>query len=624
MFKFYRFSVVVSLLISCSVWAKVNYDFNISQQSSTLTFQIYIENNETSGQQFELFADAKNVVAKNAIVESSTYGTKISVDAGQKGFIRYDLAINPTKFTFFTEEQAWFPKIVDRKIGLSFLIQSNLEENFKLVHSAVGKLQDSIALAMGPFKVYSSADGILKIFLQSEDAVLAETLITNLEKYKQHYEKTIAPYPHADFSVVECPDEIGWAFPKMTWIGSKLLRFPFILKTSLPHELLHSWWGNGVYVDYDKGNWCEGLTVFGADYGLLNEQDKKLYRLKTLTTYLDYVKSTAEISLSDFVTRGEDPALQAVGYGKSMMVFVMLEQMVGSSVLKEALKNFYQNYQFKKASWRQLLAEIEDLSGQDLSKFEEYWIKSKGNLSHLFLKATSKQGSNLVNLDFDSNEADKIIFQPINLKFISSAIQKNNIVVQLKSSEELKKTKIAEFTEPQLEYVVDPDFYLFRDLSETEKIKSFSGLFTASQITLLMENDSWYQAFTNHFSKTAQIKRGDIKDLQFSIKQNLIIGLPEAWNDERIRVQLESRGINFDGKIINFDKLKISTDEIGFFLNVQIEKTTATIVYLSQALPIERWLQRWMHYSQLTYVILATEGAVLQGQWLEEDKRKLF
>ena len=50
-----------------------------------------------------------------------------------------------------------------------------------------------------------------------------------------------------------------------------VIRLPFILHTSYPHEILHNWWGNGVYVDYETGNWSEGLTAYLADH-LLKEQ----------------------------------------------------------------------------------------------------------------------------------------------------------------------------------------------------------------------------------------------------------------------------------------------------------------------------------------------------------------
>jgi len=56
------------------------------------------------------------------------------------------------------------------------------------------------------------------------------------------------------------------------------VRLPFIRTTSLGHEVLHNWWGNGVYVDWERGNWCEGLTTFMADYAYKEEEGESAAR----------------------------------------------------------------------------------------------------------------------------------------------------------------------------------------------------------------------------------------------------------------------------------------------------------------------------------------------------------
>ena len=65
--------------------------------------------------------------------------------------------------------------------------------------------------------------------------------------------------------------ETGYGMPSFTLLGPQVIRFPFILTSSYPHEILHNWWGNSVFVDYPTGNWCEGLTAYMADH-LMKEQ----------------------------------------------------------------------------------------------------------------------------------------------------------------------------------------------------------------------------------------------------------------------------------------------------------------------------------------------------------------
>ena len=65
-----------------------------------------------------------------------------------------------------------------------------------------------------------------------------------------------------------------------------MIRLPFILHTSYPHEILHNWWGNSVYVDGASGNWCEGLTAYLADHLIREGQGRGAeYRLDTLKKY---------------------------------------------------------------------------------------------------------------------------------------------------------------------------------------------------------------------------------------------------------------------------------------------------------------------------------------------------
>ncbi|RYF96248.1 MAG: hypothetical protein EOO02_22385, partial [Chitinophagaceae bacterium] len=95
--------------------------------------------------------------------------------------------------------------------------------------------------------VQTSPEGILfSVFLRTGDAELAARLLAPLSKYLSYYQSWIGQYPYSQFSVIENIAETGWGLPGFTLLGPSVLRLPFLLETSLPHELLHNWWGNGV------------------------------------------------------------------------------------------------------------------------------------------------------------------------------------------------------------------------------------------------------------------------------------------------------------------------------------------------------------------------------------------
>ena len=69
------------------------------------------------------------------------------------------------------------------------------------------------------------------------------------------YRQLIGPYPYGKFALVENFWETGYGMASFTLLGPQVIRFPFILNSSYPHEILHNWWGNSVFVDYASGNW---------------------------------------------------------------------------------------------------------------------------------------------------------------------------------------------------------------------------------------------------------------------------------------------------------------------------------------------------------------------------------
>ncbi|MBS1173521.1 MAG: putative aminopeptidase, partial [Proteobacteria bacterium] len=135
---------------------------------------------------------------------------------------------------------------------------------------------DGIDLMAGPWvvreKIMPRTNGgplrLRTYFFRDLDAIpgLADGYLDDTRRYLERYGEEIGAYPFTEFSVVASPLPTGFGMPTLTYIGADVLKLPFIRATSLGHEVLHNWWGNGVYVDYAKGNWSEGLTTFMADY----------------------------------------------------------------------------------------------------------------------------------------------------------------------------------------------------------------------------------------------------------------------------------------------------------------------------------------------------------------------
>jgi len=209
------------------------------------------------------------------------------------------------------------------------------------------KPQEEIFLIGAQFHEYAhtmNAGVEAMAFLRTPDEGLANKYLEVTEQYLDMYLELIGPYPYTKFALVENFWETGYGMPSFTLLGEKVIRFPWILHSSYPHELLHNWWGNSVYVDFETGNWCEGITAYLADH-LISEQrgQGEAYRRSTLQKFTNVVDAENDFPLNEFLSR-HDAASEAIGYGKSLMMWHMLRQEMGDDNFKKTMSLFNEDF----------------------------------------------------------------------------------------------------------------------------------------------------------------------------------------------------------------------------------------------------------------------------------------
>ena len=237
-------------------------------------------------------------------------------------------------------------------------------------------------------------DGVLgaTYFLEDEPA-LVETYLERTGAYLEMYRAMIGPYPFTRFTTVENWFPTGYGMPGWTLLGGQVLRLPFIPTTSFGHEIAHNWWGNSIFVDVERGNWCEGLTVYCADYHykeLESPAAAREYRRTLLKDYAAYVRDGRDLSLREFRER-HSGATRAVGYGKSMMVFHMIDEAIGRDAFLAALREVARTHLFREASWDDFLAAFASHGARDLTAFGESWLGRPG-APLLRLEAAARDG----------------------------------------------------------------------------------------------------------------------------------------------------------------------------------------------------------------------------------------
>ena len=238
-----------------------------------------------------------------------------------------------------------------------------------------------VVLMAGPYRIEErDHDGIrLRTYFPPAIGSLATDYLDFTGRYIDLYRNWIGPYPFSAFHVVAGPYPVGYGYPGMTYMGERVLRLPFIRYTSLGHEVLHNWWGNGVEADHTAGNWSEGLTTFMADYTFGARRSAAKGRDMRLGWLRDYAALPAKRDRPavEFVFKEHDAA-QVIGYHKVAFFFHMLRNDLGSDTFDDGIRRFWNSHRLGVAGWPDLRNSFEAASGKNLGAFFDQWLRRTG------------------------------------------------------------------------------------------------------------------------------------------------------------------------------------------------------------------------------------------------------
>ncbi len=345
------------------------------------------------------------------IPQEERQGKEINIEVSYQGIIYEEItpeslkSHDPTKTTgiiseegvYLSEATHWYPDQPDSlamyrvtavtPIEYEVVTQGTLIER-KTVDNKLCTIwesnhpSDACVLVAGRYKVTLEKHNGMTIytFFFPEEQELAPTYLKAVKRYLDMYKEMLGDYPYTKFAVVENFFPTGYGMPSFTLLGRTVLKLPFIVETSLGHEIAHNWWGNSVFCDDKSGNWCEGLTTYCADYyykELQGPQAAEAYRREICRKYTSYVTEDNDFPLRDFIGR-LDPSSRAIGYGKAAMVFHMMRKMIGDKSFFDALRLVYKRKIWQYTTWTDFQLAFEETSGKSLDGYFKQWIYLKG------------------------------------------------------------------------------------------------------------------------------------------------------------------------------------------------------------------------------------------------------
>jgi aminopeptidase N len=392
----------------------------------------------------------------------------------------------------------WYPYFGDTLF--TFEITAKSPEGWQLISPGAGTARgadgitrwkaempiDEMHLVGGVLTKYTRAAGTVRaeVYLRKPDEALANRYLESTARNLEMYRGLIGPYPYTKFSLVENFWETGYGMPSFTLLGPQIIRFPFILTSSYPHEILHNWWGNSVYVDYLTGNWCEGLTAYLADHLYKEQQGQGAeYRRDTLKKYRDFVGEAHDFPLSEFRSR-HSPATEAVGYGKALMLFHMVRRQIGDDAFRAGLQRFYRENRGKRASFTDFRKSMEAASKADLAPLFKAFVERTGapDLRLANVRTRAKDGVYTVTGSITQVQAGEqyVLDVPVSVR-TAAGIETTTVRTTARST----AFSIVAKAEPQL-IELDPEFDLFRLLDVRETAPSLGQMFGEANVLVVV------------------------------------------------------------------------------------------------------------------------------------------
>lgn len=452
--------------------------------------------------------------------------------------------------TFLLPEAGWYPHIPNSLATYRIRVEApgdviavtagrslgHLNRGVKTISSwEVRHPVEGIALSAGRYVVAERTVAGIQVatYFLAQSSHLSDRYLTAVADYIALYTDLFGPYPFEKFAVVENFFATGYGFPSYTLLGSSVIRLPFIIRTSLGHEVAHCWWGNGVWVDESMGNWSEALTTYVADY-LYKErtsaEDALQYRRQILRDYATLVTPEEDFPLTAFRHR-YNPASRAIGYGKGAMVFHMLRRLIGEEAFWEGLRLIYREKLFQPVSWSGFQSVFEQTGNQALHEFFDQWLSRKGaplvSLTQVNVEACA-----------DSWRIRGLLSQeqppyPLQLGLVLET-HAGSIEKSLRLTGKEEAFEIISHSPPK-RLSVDPGCDVFRRLYPSEIPPMINSVKGSEALVVLIADDSSPEllAATRTLLRSLDLKNyrltteGKIPEGELTDKDILIVGCPE-------------------------------------------------------------------------------------------------
>ena len=175
--------------------------------------------------------------------------------------------------------------------------------------------------------------------------------------------------------------------------------------------------------------------------------------------------------------------IRAVGYDKGAMLFHMLRRRLGDEKFFAGLRRFYQDMQFKQASWDEIESSFTAVAGGDLRPFFDQWLTRPDLVKFIIdtVDVSQADGRSVITFTLHQQSVEPYDFDlPV---VVTTRTGESRLT--LKISERNQEVKITVDNLP-LAMALDPDYDLMRVLRPEEEAPIWSRFMGAGEKTVVL------------------------------------------------------------------------------------------------------------------------------------------
>jgi hypothetical protein len=220
----------------------------------------------------------------------------------------------------------------------------------------------------------------------------ARALFDRTRAILEYYGTLIGDAPYQGFTLAVTEDDLpgGHSPAYFAMLNQPLPMSPLVWRNDpvafdgyapyfLAHEIAHQWWGQAIgWKNYHEQWLSEGFAQYFAVLYAANDRGNDV-----LTSMLRQMRRWA-VEQSDQGPvylgyrlghiKGDGRVFRAILYNKGAMVLHMLRRLVGDDLFFAGIRQFYQDWKFRKAGTNDFRLVMERVTGRSLESFFDAWI----------------------------------------------------------------------------------------------------------------------------------------------------------------------------------------------------------------------------------------------------------